>query len=819
MKKVLLKIDGMTCSACSSGLEKYLNKQDGIISATVNLVMNNASVEYDEKKLDIPQIEKFIQKAGFESLGIDNLQKEEKKKSREKYKLWSFTAIAIITLYVAMGSMVGLPEIPILSMHNYPINYAIVLLVLSIIAIIMGWGILKNGYKNLVHKTPNMDTLVGMGVLSSFIYSVYGTYMIIKGHHEYAHNLYFESAVIILFFIHIGRYVEARNKDKTKEAIQSLMMITPNKATIIKDGNEKEVTLDEIIKGDTVVCKPGEKIAVDGEVIDGTTHIDESFVTGESTPAKKEVGSKVIAGSINYEGTIKYKAEKIGKESTVSEIVRMVVEATNTKAPIAKIADKISGYFVPTIIILAFVSAIVWLIIGETFAFAINVFISILVVACPCSLGLATPLAIVVSSGVASKEGILIKNSESLENAHKVKTVVFDKTGTLTKGKLSVSKMFNYTEIRTEDNSNNETKAEPISEQLTKGSNSKSAKTIEQVPEQSKTDSEIIKIVASIENKSEHPIARGIVNYATEKNIKLAEVENFKNIAGYGISAEYDGNKYLIGNSKLMKENNVDIESKLQDEEELEANGNSILFVAESRKEEMTVTKLTAKATEKIGNKMDDEIEKLQTSQDKIIVTKNNKEEKFSLIALIGVKDVIKDSVKDVVEKLQKQKVSIVMLTGDNEKTAKAIANSIGITEVIANVLPKEKAEKIKELKQNGLVMMCGDGINDSVSLVTADIGVAVGSGTDIAMDSSDVVLMKDDLEKIPELMKISKKTIRNIKQNLFWAFFYNLCMIPVAIGVLSPFGITMNPMFASLAMTLSSITVTLNSLRLKKMK
>lgn len=819
MKKVLLKIDGMTCSACSSGLEKYLNKQDGIISATVNLVMNNASVEYDEKKLDIPQIEKFIQKAGFESLGIDNLQKEEKKKSREKYKLWSFTAIAIITLYVAMGSMVGLPEIPILSMHNYPINYAIALLVFSIIAIIMGWGILKNGYKNLVHKTPNMDTLVGMGVLSSFIYSVYGTYMIIKGHHEYAHNLYFESAVIILFFIHIGRYVEARNKDKTKEAIQSLMMITPNKATIIKDGNEKEVTLDEIIKGDTVVCKPGEKIAVDGEVIDGTTHIDESFVTGESTPAKKEVGSKVIAGSINYEGTIKYKAEKIGKESTVSEIVRMVVEATNTKAPIAKIADKISGYFVPTIIILAFVSAIVWLIIGETFAFAINVFISILVVACPCSLGLATPLAIVVSSGVASKEGILIKNSESLENAHKVKTVVFDKTGTLTKGKLSVSKMFNYTEIRTEDNSNNETKAEPISEQLTKGSNSKSAKTIEQVPEQSKTDSEIIKIVASIENKSEHPIARGIVNYATEKNIKLAEVENFKNIAGYGISAEYDGNKYLIGNSKLMKENNVDIESKLQDEEELEANGNSILFVAESRKEEMTVTKLTAKATEKIGNKMDDEIEKLQTSQDKIIVTKNNKEEKFSLIALIGVKDVIKDSVKDVVEKLQKQKVSIVMLTGDNEKTAKAIANSIGITEVIANVLPKEKAEKIKELKQNGLVMMCGDGINDSVSLVTADIGVAVGSGTDIAMDSSDVVLMKDDLEKIPELMKISKKTIRNIKQNLFWAFFYNLCMIPIAIGVLSPFGITMNPMFASLAMTLSSITVTVNSLRLRKMK
>ena len=808
MKKVLLKIDGMTCSACSSGLEKYLNKQDGIINATVNLVMNNASVEYDEKKLDIPQIEKFIQKAGFESLGIDNLQKEEKKKSREKYKLWGFTTIAIITLYVAMGSMVGLPEIPLLSMHNYPINYAIALLVLSIIAITMGWGILKNGYKNLVHKTPNMDTLVGMGVLSSF---------------EYAHNLYFESAVIILFFIHIGRYVEARNKDKTKEAIQSLMMITPNKATITRDGKEKEVTLDEIIKGDTVVCKPGEKIAVDGEVIDGVTHIDESFVTGESIPSKKEAGSKVIAGSINYEGTIKYRAEKIGKESTVSEIVRMVVEATNTKAPIAKIADKISGYFVPTIIALAFISAIVWLIIGETFAFAINVFISILVVACPCSLGLATPLAIVVSSGVASKEGILIKNSESLENAHKVKTVVFDKTGTLTKGKLSVSKMFNYTEIKVEDNSNNEAKAEPLSEEPTRDSNSKSAKTIEQVAEQSKTDSEIIKIVASIENKSEHPIARGIVNYATGKNIKLAEVENFKNIAGYGVSAECNGNTYLIGNSKLMKENNVAIENKLQDEEELEADGNSILFVAESIKEEMATTEVILKKPEKIEQNTNKTEERLPKETEQVLSKQNNENEKlgsmYKLIALIGVKDVIKDSAKDVVEKLQKQKVNVVMLTGDNEKTAKAIASSIGITEVIANVLPKEKAEKIKELKQNGLVMMCGDGINDSVSLVTADIGVAVGSGTDIAMDSSDVVLMQDDLEKIPELMKISKKTIRNIKQNLFWAFFYNLCMIPIAIGVLSPFGITMNPMFASLAMTLSSITVTVNSLRLKKIK
>ena len=732
MKKVLLKIDGMTCSACSSGLEKYLNKQDGVINASVNLVMNNASIEYDDKKLKIEDLEKFVGKAGFESLGIDNFAKEQKKKGKEKYKLIGFTVIAILTLYIAMGHMIGLPNIPFLDMHMYPINYTIALLVLSLTSIYLGRDILKNGYKNLIHKTPNMDTLVGLGVISSFIYSVYGTYMIFKGNAEYVQNLYYESTVIILFFINIGRYVEARNKDKTKEAIQSLMMITPNKATLIVDGKEKEVTLDEIHKGDIVKCRPGEKIAVDGEVVNGTTHIDESFVTGESVPSKKELGSKVIAGSINYEGTIEYKAEKIGRDSTVSEIVRMVVEATNTKAPIAKIADKISGYFVPAIIIIAIISAIIWAILGKEMSFIINTFITVLVVACPCSLGLATPLAIVVSSGTASKKGILIKNSESLENAHKAKTIVFDKTGTLTNGKLSVNKIYNYSDL---------------------------------------LDDDIIKVVASIENKSEHPIARGIVDYAKNKNIELLEANGFKNISGYGIYAKLNEKEYYIGNAKLMKEQNIDIEEKLKAEEELEKDGNSILFVAESGK----------------------------------------------LIALIGVKDTIRDNVKEVIAKLKEQDKRVVMLTGDNENTAKSIAELIGITNVIANVLPKQKAEKIQELKKDGLVMMCGDGINDSVSLVTADIGVAVGNGTDIAIDSSDIVLMKGNLERINDLIHISKRTIRNIKQNLFWAFFYNICMIPIAIGVLSPFGITMNPMFASIAMTLSSITVTLNSLRLKK--
>ena len=731
MKKVLLKIEGMTCSACSSGLEKYLNKQDGIIAASVNLIMNNASIEYDGTKLTLEQVEKFVDKAGFSSAGIDNLEKEEKKKSNEKYKLIGISVISILILYISMSHMVGLPVIPFLDMMAHPINYAISLLILTIIVLLMGIDILKNGYKNLVHKTPNMDTLVTIGVMASFIYSIYGTVMILKGKTIYVESLYYESAAIVIFFIKIGKYVESKNRDKTKEALQQLMSITPNHAIIIRDGKEETVTLDEIQKGDIVICKPGEKIAVDGEVVEGTTHINESFITGESVPVKREKGSKVIAGSINYEGTIKYKAEKIGKESTVSEIVRLVVEATNTKAPIAKVADTISGYFVPTIIIIAIIAFTIWFMITKNIATAINIFVTILVVACPCSLGLATPLAIVIASGNASKRGILIKTSEALENAHKIKTICFDKTGTLTKGELTISKIYNYSNLK---------------------------------------ENEIIRIVASIENKSEHPIARAIVNEAKNQKIELEDVEEFKSIPGYGVSANINQNKYLIGNKKLMLENNITI-SQEQDELNLVSDGNSILFVTEGQK----------------------------------------------LIALIGVKDVLKAESKDIVQKLKKRNIKVVMLTGDNEKTAKAIANQIGVDEVIANVLPKQKAEEIKKFKEKGLVMMCGDGINDSVSLVTADIGVSVSSGTDIAMDSSNVVLMNDNLEKIEDLISISEKTIKNIKQNLFWAFFYNICMIPIACGILEPLGVVMNPMIAAFAMTISSLTVVLNALRLKK--
>ena len=734
MKKVLLKIGGMTCSACSSGLEKFLNRQDGIESASVNLVMNNANIQYDENMLSIEQIEKFVQKAGFESLGIDNFRKEEKKQNNQKYKLIALGILAVITLYISMGHMIGLPSIPFLDMHHNPVNFAISLLVLSIVSCIFGFDILKNGYKNLVHKSPNMDTLVGLGVFSSIIYSLYGTFMILKGNTSYVNNLYYESAVIIIFFIKIGKYIENRNKDKTKEAISQLMMITPKHATVLRNGKQQQVTIDEIVKGDIVVCKPGEKIAVDGEIIEGTTHIDESFITGESMPVKKENGKKVIAGSINYDGTIEYRAEKIGKDSTVSEIVKLVVEATSTKAPIAKVADKISSIFVPAIIIIAILSGIVWLAISKDISKAINTFISVLVVACPCSLGLATPLSIVIASGEASKKGILIKNSEALENAHKVKNIVFDKTGTLTKGKLSLSKIYNYTSLK---------------------------------------DNDIIKIISSIEAKSEHPIAKGIVLDAKERKITLEKVKEFKNLSGLGVTALYNEEKYIIGNKKLMDENNIKISDEiLKDEEELQQKGNSILFVAKE----------------------------------------NN------VLALLGVKDNVKENAKDVISKLKELGMNVIMLTGDNEETAKSIAKIIGIDNVIAGVMPEDKAKTIENLKKdNGLVMMCGDGINDSVSLVKADIGVSVGSGTDVAMDSSNVVLMNDNIEKIVDLIEISKKTIRNIKENLFWAFFYNLCMLPIAIGLFAPIGISINPMMASLAMTISSITVTLNSLRLKR--
>ena len=732
MKRIILSIDGMTCSACSNGLEKYLNKQNGIYNASVNLVMANATVEYDEKILTIPKIEEFVKKAGFKSLGEFKEIKIEEKSKREKGKFILFTFLAILLMYISMGHMVNLPSIPYLDAHENPINYMVALLLLTILFLIYGFDILKNGYKNLIHKTPNMDTLVGIGVITSFLYSLYNMYLVLTGNHDKIMNLYFESSSIVIYFVKLGRYIDGVSKDRTKEAIQKLVKITPNKAVIKVNGEEKEVTLDEIKKGNIVVVRPGEKIAVDGEIITGQAHFDDSFITGESKPNNKTVGDKVLAGSLNYDGYVEYKAERIGKESTVSEIVRLVIEASNTKAPISKVADKVSGIFVPLVIGIAIITFFIYWFVTKNIETSLTTFVTILVVACPCSLGLATPLAIVVSEGLCASNGILIKKSEILENAQKVNTVVFDKTGTLTYGKLKIAKVLNYSEMQ---------------------------------------ETELLQYVGSIEQKSSHPIGKAFTDYLVENKIDPLEVTEFENLPGIGIKGKVNGQEFLLGNLKILQKYQIENPYK-EDENKLALDGNSIVYVVKNQK----------------------------------------------IIALIGVNDIVRENAKEVIENLNQNNIETVMLTGDNTQTAEIIAKKIGITKVISNVVPAEKANTIKKLKEeNGVVMMCGDGINDSPALSSSDIGVSVKSGTDIAMDSSDVILTQNDLNSIVKLIHISKKTLRIIKENLFWAFFYNCLMIPIAIGVLKPLGISITPMIASLAMVFSSITVILNTLRLKK--
>ena len=732
MKNIILGIEGMTCSACSNGLEKYLNKQNGIIEASVNLVMANATIYYDENILNQEKIEKYVKQAGFKSTGIFKEFKIENKNKTEKIKFIIFTILAIILMYISMGHMINLPTINLLDPHNNPINYAITLFILTITFLVYGYDILKNGFKNLIHLIPNMDTLVTIGVLSSLGYSVFGMYEIFNGNHHFVMNLYFESAAIIIYFIKLGRYIDGISKDKTREAIKKLVEITPSTATIEIDGEQKQVTLDEIKKGNILIAKPGEKIAVDGEIIEGKAHLDESFITGESKPVNKEIGEKVIAGSLNYDGFIKYKAEKIGKESTISEIVRLVIEASNIKAPIAKIADKISGYFVPVVILIAIITFIIYLILGYDISVAISTFVTILVVACPCSLGLATPLAIVVSEGVCVNNGILVKKSEVLENVSKTNTIVFDKTGTLTYGKLKISEIYNYSELDKD---------------------------------------QLIQIVGSIEEKSTHPIGKAFTDYMEAKKQEKIEVKTFENVAGYGIIGTIENDEIILGNRKIVEKYNIQNEH-IEDENRLTLDGNSIIYVIRNKK----------------------------------------------IIALIGVKDIVRENAKEVIEKMNNKNIQTIMLTGDNNQTAEKIASELGITKVISNVLPVQKAEIVENLQQEEkMVMMCGDGINDSLAITKANIGVSVKSGTDIAMDSADVILTKNDLNSILKLIEISKRTIRNIKQNLFWAFFYNILMIPIAIGILKPIGISINPMWASLAMVVSSLTVTLNALRLKK--
>ena len=731
MKKIILKIDGMTCSACSSSLEKYLLKQDGINDALVNLVMSSASISYEDN-ITIDDLNRFVSEAGFKSLGI--YDEQEKKDDNKNIYFIVNGLLALLVLYISMSHMVHLPVIPFLHMTNHPINYSICLFIFSIYFIYFGWDIIISGIKNIKYKSPNMDTLVTLGVVSSFIFSTFNMIMILNGNNEYVENLYFESVCIILYLIKFGRYIDGISKEKTKDAIKGLVTITPKSAILFKNNKEKEVTIDEVKKGDILIVKPGNRFAVDGSIIKGNAHVDESFISGESLPVKKGIDDKVVAGSINLDGEVLYKAENIGRDSTISEIVRLVVEATNTKAPIARIADKVSGIFVPIVIVLAVITLLVHLILGFSFNESIVYFVTVLVCACPCALGLATPLAIVVSEGLCAKNGILVKKSDILENANKIDVIVFDKTGTLTYGNLRISKIINNSDY---------------------------------------TNNDLMEIVSSLENKSTHPIASAFNNYATENKLKSLNVDEFKNIAGIGLKGIINENEYLIGNNKILQkykiDNNIDKEEK-----ELSLDGNSIVYVVENKK----------------------------------------------VIALIGVKDIIRSNAQNVINKLKQINKRIIMLTGDNETIANIIAKSIGIKEIIANVSPKDKSNKIKELKNKGLkVMMVGDGINDAPSLSISDIGVSLNSAIDIAADSADVILMRNDLNSIYNLFDISKKTLSNIKGNLFWAFFYNICMIPLASGLLEFANITMNPMIAGLSMTLSSFTVIINVLRLKRWK
>ena len=726
MKKVILKIEGMTCSACSSSLEKYLLKQKGIDDALVNLVMSSASISYEED-ITIDDLNKFVSEAGFKSLGIYD-EKDDTTNNKNVYFIIN-GVLVLLVLYISMAHMLNLPVIPFLHMVNHPINYSVCLFLFSLYFIYFGRDVIISGIKNIKYKSPNMDTLVTLGVISSFLFSTFNTIMILKHHNEYVENLYFESVSIILYLIKFGRYIDSISKEKTKDAIKGLVTITPNKATLFTNNKEKEVSIDEVKKEDILIVKPGNRFAVDGFIVKGSAHVDESFISGESSPVKKNINDKVVAGAINLDGEVLYKAENIGKDSVISEIVRLVVEASNTKAPIARIADKVSGVFVPIVIFLAVITFIIHLILGFSFNSSIIYFVTVLVCACPCALGLATPLAIVVSEGLCAKNGILVKKSEILENANKIDVVVFDKTGTLTNGNLRISKIINKSNYK---------------------------------------DKDLLKIVSSLESKSTHPIASAFNN-----NLEKLEVSEFKNISGIGLKGTINNKKYLIGNNKIFDKFKI-INNIVEEEKELSLDGNSIVYVIEDKK----------------------------------------------IIALIGVKDIIRDNAKEVVDKLKHINKRVIMLTGDNEITANIIAKSIGINEIIANVSPLDKSNKIKELKNKGLkVMMVGDGINDAPSLSIADIGVSLNSAIDIAADSADVILISNDLNAIYNLFNISKKTLSNIKSNLFWAFFYNACMIPIACGLLESINISMNPMLAGLAMTLSSFTVIVNALSLKRWK
>ena len=747
-------IGGMTCSACSAHIEKSIKKLNGIKDVNVNLLQNNMTVEYDESLINSNDIIKTIDKSGY-SAWLPNTVNVSKNTSEDEtinemkemeLRLKISILFMIPLMYISMGHMVNLPLPKFLTGIENSISFALTQMLLVLPVMYVNRKFYIGGFKSLFNRSPNMDSLIAIGSGAAFAYGVFAIYRMGYGLGNgdlqlvmrYQKDLYFESASMILTLITLGKFLEARAKGKTSDAIKKLIDLSPKTAIVERNNIETEIPVEEVLKDDIIIVKPGFHIPVDGEIIEGNTAIDESALTGESIPVEKKVGDKVLSATVNKNGYIKFRATKIGDDTTLAQIIKLVEEASGTKAPIAKLADKVSGIFVPVVIFISIITIVVWLFLGASLEFAISCGISVLVISCPCALGLATPTAIMVGTGKGAENGILIKSAEALERAHETQVVVLDKTGTITEGKPRV------TDIVTMNN---------ISEE------------------------ELLSIAASLEKKSEHPLADAIIDYANEKKIPYKNVDNFKNEPGKGITGRIENIDYFAGNFKLMKSNNIEIDDNnevLDIEDRFAIQGKTPLYFMKNR----------------------------------------------DIIGIIAVADTIKSTSKQAIEEFHKMKIEVVMLTGDNQKTANAIKKQIGMDKMISDVMPQDKEKEIRNLQKTNKVTMIGDGINDAPALKRADVGIAIGSGTDIAIESADIVLMKDDLLDGVSAIQLSKAVIKNIKQNLFWAFFYNVLGIPLAAGCFyKVFGIKLSPMFGAAAMSMSSVFVVSNALRLKFFK
>lgn len=745
MKQECYDITGMTCASCSAAVERVTRKMEGVQESNVNLATNKMTITYDESKVSPEDIIGRVEKAGFgaalEQIKEKEQEKEEKLEQEEaqhkiRQRVIGSIIFAVPLLYISMGHMppFELPLPRILSMEENPFNYALAQLLLTVVVLIFGRKFYIVGFKTLFHGHPNMDSLVAIGTGSAFLYSLVMTIRIPFDAHA-VHSLYYESAAVVVTLVMLGKYFESKSKGKTSEAIRKLMELAPDTAVRLKEGKEEEIPVEQVNKGDVLLVRPGSKIPLDGIVVRGVSSVDESMLTGESIPVEKETGAEVIGGSMNYNGALEMEVTHTGKDTTLAKIIRLMEEAQGRKAPISKMADVVAGYFVPAVLVIAVLAAVIWAVTGHPISFVLKIFVSVLVIACPCALGLATPTAIMVGTGLGASHGILIKSGEALEITHKAQAVVLDKTGTVTEGKPKVVQVISKTRSR----------------------------------------EELLWMAGACEVPSEHPLGKAIVEAAREQRGKLPACEEFSSITGQGIHAVLEGKSFWIGNAKLLKEKNFSAKDLEKEAEEIAAKGQTPMFVV-----------------------IDGVLE-----------------------GIISVADTVKETSRSAIDKIKKAGIKVYMLTGDNRRTAEYIGSQVHADEVIAEVLPQDKAAVVQKLQQEGkTVLMVGDGINDAPALAQADIGVAIGSGSDIAMESSDVVLMRSDLEDVYRAIKLSKATIRNIKENLFWAFAFNSCGIPVAAGLLYAFGgPLLNPMIAGLAMSFSSVFVVSNALRLKRLK